>query len=65
MFNRTTSAKFIAPRRQERKEKYLLFVRPWRTLRLRASDLFPNPYSKIQSKISNVFGYIHGGEWMK
>jgi hypothetical protein len=42
---------------------FLLFARTWRplrrrsghALRLRASDLFSIPYSKIQAKIANIF----------
>ena len=36
MFNRTTSTKLLAPRRQDRKV-FILSLLPWRPLRLRAS----------------------------
>ena len=32
MFNRTNSTKFFAPRRQDRKEKFFLFLQTWRPL---------------------------------
>src|SRR5947208_15396077 len=61
LFNKTTSKNFIAPRRQERKEKYLL--RTWRALRLRASHRFSQSLTNFNRKfqiflttLRSVFG---------
>jgi hypothetical protein len=72
MFNRRTSTRFFAPRRQDRKEKKFLFLRTWRPLRLCGSPrgiptrprsscspkaLFHRAsHTQIQRKISNIFG---------
>jgi len=57
MFNRTTSTKFFAPRRQACKEKnFTIFSELGILCAFARGIFFPIGYLKIQPKMSNIFG---------